>query len=92
MKTLNILLVMFCGVLVFGGVSGCASHREKTVTTTVVDDGTRSRMDGDYARSETTTTTETVEHSDSDRGILHIVGDIIALPFRAVGALLDAIF
>lgn len=82
------------------GSVGCASHKEKTTveTTTVHEDGdtTRSRYgdSGDREVSTTTTKTETVEsdRDDPDRGLFGIVGNIIALPFRAVGALFSAIF
>ena len=44
----------------------------------------------------TTTTTQEVHHDEEPRGVLstavHVVGEIIALPFRLVGALLRAIF
>ena len=45
---------------------------------------------------ERTTTTRAVRADDEPRGVLstavHVVGEIIALPFRLVGALLRALF
>lgn len=86
--------------LLVAGQLGCSSRRTtKTVTTeerggdTVVvtdRDGTVTVPD-DRTVTTTETTTE-VERDDPDRGLFGIIGNIIALPFRAVGALFRAIF
>lgn len=97
----RVIFTLFVGVVVayifLASLSGCTSSRTTTETTTEVRtrDSDRAQYDG-YAteprvveRSETTT----VEHDDgSDGGLISIVGNIIALPFRAVGALLSAVF
>lgn len=72
--------------------TGCSSTHDTTTTKTTVSESP------DYPSTTTkeTTTTETksVETSDDDpdRGLFGIIGNIIALPFRAVGALFSAIF
>lgn len=68
--------------------AGCATHQR---TETVQYD---SRRTGDPVAVERTTTTETSANEDS--GVLsstvNVVGEVIALPFRAVGGLLRALF
>lgn len=67
---------------------GCASRRT-TVTSEQSDSG-------DSGRTVETTTTEVTSDSGSCGGVLsctvNVLGEIIALPFRAVGALVGAIF
>ena len=68
---------------------GCSTHK-KTVTTT---ETTSYPSETVVQRSETTTT----DSSDSKSGgvlssTVDVVGDVIALPFRAMGSLLGAIF
>ena len=85
------------GYILVASLSGCSSHRTTVETTREIEtsDADRARY-GTYTdddrvveRSQTTT----VETKDSsDRGLFSILGDIIALPFRAVGSLLSAIF
>lgn len=74
--------------------SACSGHRTTTTTTEVeATDTDRARYaprPGEPAVVERTETT-TVERR-SDGGVFSILGDIIALPFRAVGALFSAIF
>ena len=72
------------------GLEGCSTHKTETVTT----QSPRYTYDSDVpATSTETKTTVTETNSDTeDRGFFHIVGDIISLPFRAVGAVLHAIF
>ena len=41
---------------------------------------------------ETTTTTETTEDTGVLSGTVNVIGEVISLPFRAVGGLVRAIF
>ena len=76
--------------LFFGATlaAGCATH-QRTETVQYED-----RRGDPVAVQRTSTTTET--SSDSDSGLLsgtvNVVGEVISLPFRAVGGLLRAIF
>jgi hypothetical protein len=69
---------------------GCSTHKETTVTTT---ETTGYPSDTVVQKSETTTTDTS---SSKSGGVLSstvdVVGDVIALPFKAVGSLLGAIF
>jgi hypothetical protein len=69
--------------------AGCATH-QRTETVQYED-----RRGGPVA-VERTTTTSTDTSSDADSGVLsstvNVVGEVISLPFRAVGGLLRAIF
>lgn len=85
------------GYIFLASLSGCTNRRTTVETSREIEssDSDRARYAADaengrvVERSETTT----VERDDSsDRGLFSIVGDIIALPFRAVGALFSAIF
>lgn len=73
-------------------VTGCARHRTTTVsTTTDVQEQPRYRHSDDYyddRASVETTRTEEVTKDDRPHGFFGILGDIIALPFRAVGSIL----
>lgn len=97
MKKFGSLLVVMCwlAVIPFTGVavSGCSSGKTTTVTTNEV----RSDHDhntyaadhtGDPSHTVTKTETETVTEDEGGNGIFGIIGDIIALPFRAVAAIL----
>ena len=71
--------------------AGCTTHREVVATETTRDD------DGDVVRHEVREV-EVHDHDDDDddEGVLSslvgIIGDIIALPFRAVAGLFDLLF
>lgn len=84
-------------MLLVGVVSGagCASHSRQVTTTEVTEEPRASARldDPQTVRIESRTTTTDVEHEhEHHNGVFGIVGDILALPFRAVGALLTAIF
>lgn len=72
------------------GLEGCSTHKTETVTT----QSPRYSYDSEVptASTETKTTVTETSSDTEDRGFFHIVGDIISLPFRAVGAVLHAIF
>jgi hypothetical protein len=77
-------------------LGGCSAHRTSSTTTTETTEEPRARYAGDPAPSEVETTKTVETHSDTEHeehhGLFGILADIITLPFRAVGALLDAIF
>lgn len=86
-KCVNLLLILF--FLVFIGV-GCASN-VKTVRTETTHYPTTAPT---VVEKETTvTTTEPAESSGGVvSGTVNVIGEVIALPFRAVGGLLSVIF
>ena len=73
-------------------ISGCAGRKTTTETTSEL------RHDSEYPDSSVydhreresveVTTTEQVTKEEAPRGFFGILGDIIALPFRAVGSVL----
>ena len=66
---------------------GCATHQR---TETVQYDNRRT---GDpVAVERTTTETSTSEDTGLVSGTVNVVGEVLALPFRAVGGLLRALF
>lgn len=96
-KLFGIFLSALLCCITVASSTGCASHRDvTTVETRTVSNGDPDyRASADLSETRTTTTkTESVheDHDDPDRGLFGIVGNIIALPFRAVGALFEAIF
>jgi len=80
---------------------GCSSHKTTSVTTEVssthsqeygaADEDTESPL---TQKSVTTTTEKRTEQDDGQErhGVFGILFDVIALPFRAIGALFGAIF
>ena len=89
-KVLSVFLAITTLVLPLLGLDGCSTRKTETVTT----QSPRYSYDGEVTATSTETKTTTTE-SDSDtedRGFFDIVGDIVSLPFRAVGAVLHAIF
>lgn len=89
---------VFLSILLITGVSlsfsGCSGHRRTTTTTEVeATDTNRARYAPAPGEPEVVERTETTTvERRSDGGLFSILGDIIALPFRAVGALFSAIF
>lgn len=69
-------------------LAGCSAHR--TTTQEVAYD----RRTGEPVTVErhTTTTTESADDTGVLSGTVNVVGEVISLPFRAVGGLLRAIF
>ncbi|MGH7770631.1 MAG: hypothetical protein ACREQA_00155 [Candidatus Binatia bacterium] len=73
---------------------GCAT-RTKTVQTETVQYPAQQQADPVVAEKQTTTTTETETRGESAgllSGTVHVVGQVLAFPFRAVGGLIGAIF
>lgn len=72
-------------------LASCSSSKHSTVTSEVT------TTEGVQPGGEPTTRTvevtkETQDTPAESHGFFHILGDILALPFRAVGALFTAIF
>jgi hypothetical protein len=84
-KTSNLVFALF---LLAGVSSGCSTHR--TTTHEVAYD----RRSGEPVAVEThhTTTETTTEEGGVLSSTVNVIGEVIALPFRAVGGLFRAIF
>ena len=84
-KLSNLTLSLF---LVAGLAAGCSTHR--TTTQEVAYD----RRTGEPVTVErhTTTTTESSDDTGVLSGTVNVIGEVISLPFRAVGGLVRAIF
>jgi hypothetical protein len=93
----TLIVTIVIGYILIASFSGCTNRRTTVETTREVEstqaDRARYNADRDDGRVVERTETTTVEkHDSSDGGLFSIIGDIIALPFRAVGALFSAIF
>jgi len=86
-RILNLFLALFLFVVV---CPGCASNT-KTVRTE-----TSTYRPGEPTVVERETTVKTTETQEGSGGILsgtvNVIGEVIALPFRAVGGLIRVIF
>jgi hypothetical protein len=82
-------LLLFVGVLVFSSV-GCASSTKTVRTDTTHYPTTAPTV---VERETTVTTTESPGSSGGVvSGTVNVLGEVIALPFRAVGGLFSVIF
>ena len=72
-------------------ITGCSSGSSSTVTTTEVrrapDSNYYSANNYDDSAVEVTKTETVTEEDDKGHGVFGIIGDVIALPFRALGAI-----
>jgi hypothetical protein len=75
-------------LILIAALSGCSSHH--STTREVVYD----RHTGEPVRVErhTTTTDTTADDTGVVSGTFNVIGEVISLPFRAVGGLVRAIF
>ena len=83
--------ILLIGVIVSTPFAvGCAGRETSKVTTTEVrTEPATSEMTGSERESTVEVTkTEEVTQSDGHKGFFGIVGDIIALPFRAIASIL----
>lgn len=81
-------LNFFCSLLLVSGIAaGCATHR--TSTQEVSYDRTGEPV---TVERHTTTTTDASEDTGVVSGTVNVIGEVISLPFRAVGGLVRAIF
>lgn len=89
-----VLVVLISSFLVSTALSGCATTERTTRTETTVshDDDNDNIDDGETTRTHTQTTTV----ADEERGILgttfHVIGQILAFPFKVVAKVIEAIF
>jgi type IV pilus biogenesis protein CpaD/CtpE len=83
-KSSNLLL----SLVLIASLAGCSTHR--TTTQEVAYD----RRTGEPVTVErqTTTTTESNDDTGVLSGTVNVIGEVISLPFRAVGGLVRAIF
>jgi hypothetical protein len=94
-------------LLFFLQVLGCATRSQTThvrstndpadatVTTTSDDGTTRTTVrdnDEQVTTAKTTTTTETAGDGGIFGGVFHLLGEVLAFPFRVIGGVFDAIF
>ena len=86
--TCSLLLTLISTAPFLSACSG-RHHSSETTTEVVRDSGSSdtSRYD-DRPTVEVTTKTEEVTHEDNHRGFFGIIGDILALPFRAIASIL----
>ena len=84
-------LTSICGALVLAMsvATGCSTHT--TETRDVVYDS-RTGEPTTVERQTTTTTTDDTHETGVLSGTVNVIGEVLALPFKAVGALLSAIF
>lgn len=75
-------------LLVAGLAGGCSTQR----TTTQEVSYDRRTGEPVAVERQTTTTTESTEDSGVLSGTVNVIGEVISLPFRAVGGLVRAIF
>lgn len=83
-KSSNLLLSLILVV----GLAGCSTQR--TTTQEVAYD--RSTGEPVTVERHTTTTTDATEDTGVLSGTVNVIGEVISLPFRAVGGLVRAIF
>jgi hypothetical protein len=80
----------FCSLFVVAMLAGaCTTHR--TVTDEVAYDQ-RTGQPVSVKRETTTTHEDTTQDTGVLSGTVNVIGEVIALPFRAVGGLVRAIF
>ena len=85
--------LLLAALLIIGGGAATTGCSSSTTTHTVE----RPATNGDAAATQTeTTTTETHETSGPGVGIVsgtvHVIGMVLALPFKIIGGLLELIF
>jgi hypothetical protein len=89
-KGLNLVMSAFLAAILAGA---CATHR--TVERDTVQYIQEDRLTGEPVRVEretTATETSTSEDTGIISGTVNVLGEVIALPFRAVAGLIRAIF
>lgn len=96
--TRKMIVYLAVGTMALGAATGCAT-RSRTVTTESTYYSSREAPPpGDPAvvseRERRTTTTEVEPAAETGvvSGTVNVIGEAVALPFRAVGGLLRAIF
>jgi predicted small secreted protein len=88
-KALNLVI----GVLLSATLmTGCTTHRTVERDTVYSQEDRRTGEPVAVERETTTTETSTSEDTGVISGTFNVLGEIVALPFRAVGGLIRAIF
>ncbi|MBN8547873.1 MAG: hypothetical protein J0M12_01015 [Deltaproteobacteria bacterium] len=87
LRMLGLAMFLVCSV----ALSAC-SGRTTTVDTQVTTTEQAASADAPKSTKTVEVTKETTEKDEGGHGVFHILGDILALPFRAIGALFTAIF
>ena len=72
--------------------AGCATHKESVSTTETRNDPNTYPSQTTVQTTEKTSTDTSTEDSGVLSSTVNVVGEVVALPFRAVGALFRAIF
>ena len=85
MKKLNRWTAALAVALLLGG---CSTHKETVSTTETTGQPSQTVVQ----KNETTTTESTEQSGGVLSSTVDVVGEVVALPFRAVGALFRAIF
>ena len=92
----NLAAIMLIAVSLLGLpiISGCATSKTTTTTETTV---SKDKLPATEQTTETTTTTQTETtkeepHRSIVGGTLHVIGQIIAFPFRMIGKAFSLIF
>jgi len=82
------LPIIFLSLFLAANLTACSTHRTST------DEVTYDARTGEPVRVERHTTTTHDDSGDTSvlSGTVNVIGEAVALPFRAVGGLLRAIF
>lgn len=90
-RSLNLLLTL---VLVATVAIACSTHRTDSTDTVQYTHEYPGAAEPVTVERHSTMTTETSTNEDSGvvSGTVNVIGEVLALPFRAVGALLRALF
>ena len=102
MRIRNVVCVLIGLAMGVQLLTGCASnsktYKETTTVTTAPADGSTAVTESSYQTSTTvkeeTTSASTQAPSDGGifGGVFHLLGEILAFPFRVIGGIFDAIF
>ena len=94
-----LFVISFLMMVLFMFTEGCSSTKTVTHESTAykTEQGSKSSVDGKSVVKETTTTTTTEEKPKEEHpgvlgATLHLIGDVLAFPFRLVAGIIDAIF
>ncbi len=91
----KLLTPVALGLALWMGATGCARYT-KTVRVEERTEPSVTRVEPALSPATTVQTTTTIERRAAPRGVLsttvHLVGEVLALPFRLIGGLLRWIF
>jgi hypothetical protein len=89
-NTMARFLKLIMGGLLIANLAACSTHQRTTKETVQYED----RRTGEPVEVERETTTESSSSENGGilSGTVNVVGEVIALPFRAVAGLFSAIF